>query len=567
MSVAKIIYVFLISAVVLGGAYLLTIMQPGPQSSAATSSIETVEDTSAYLREAENIENQFAKRKEIGAVDEKDVADLRRAVALREKYISITGSTDRLQNNRLLKSQTLLQNIDAKSFYDTVTDFQKRAEAADEAGLIAQAADLYNKAYELQNKINSDFPLSEYKSISRTADFERRRRMMSAKPLYEESLALEREGDKANEEKRWADAQSAYQSAVEKIVKISIEHPNTPYVDFARKQRIEGALDSLRSAPLEGDLKKLLSDADEAEKKADYMQAAEYLSDAAQMQARINKLFPKSITASEERAKEILRRRDRVFSSRFGKEILDQKDAMDKLLFEGKYSDIAEISSNLIRKTEQFKKDFKEGSSIVPEDLALELRYINYMVRELPEISDIVKSRLKPVAGYDKIYMYSTEIPQSLYSKIMQDNPSRSKGDDLPVDSVTFEEAEKFCKRLSWLFGKKVSLPDIEMTKKALGSLKYVDINAISWNISNSSEKTQAVGTKKPNDGGFCDLLGNVSEIVVVRASDGVSYAAVGGNAQTATDSLLDFPETPIKEHSRSRMTGFRIIVEEKPAQ
>lgn len=41
----------------------------------------------------------------------------------------------------------------------------------------------------------------------------------------------------------------------------------------------------------------------------------------------------------------------------------------------------------------------------------------------------------------------------------MGTNPSRFVGDDLPVDSVTYQEAVEFCRRLSELTGKRFRLP------------------------------------------------------------------------------------------------------------
>jgi sulfatase modifying factor 1 len=46
-------------------------------------------------------------------------------------------------------------------------------------------------------------------------------------------------------------------------------------------------------------------------------------------------------------------------------------------------------------------------------------------------------------------YMGATEVTQSQWRKLMGNNPSKFKGDDLPVETVSWEEAVEFCKRLS----------------------------------------------------------------------------------------------------------------------
>ena len=159
--------------------------------------------------------------------------------------------------------------------------------------------------------------------------------------------------------------------------------------------------------------------------------------------------------------------------------------------------------------------------------------------------------------------MLKTEVPQDLFILIMQENPSRdSDNPRKPVDSVTAEEISRFCNRLSWILGRNVSLPSKAQFKAAVGSLRYADLNEISWNNINSGGHTHPVATKKPNDRGLYDLLGNVGEYVISDDEDAVSgYKIIGGGAQTQTDSMLDLSEFSMDEKQRNRMVGFRIVV------
>ncbi len=553
------------AAAVFGFVFFITMMQPGPVAVNHSGDFDSVENTSAILRQAEALEEEFVKQQSLGGITGADVEKLRKSIKLRETYMSVTGSMDRLQNNRLVNAQAMLQNIDAKDVAARVEEFEKKAAEAEKSDS-KSALDFYNEAYALQNRINSEFPLSKYKNIQKIATLERKMRLISAKPLYEESLNAEKSAYAARDQKRWSEAQAGFELAIEKFVKLSIEYPNTSYVDFARLKRLEQDLDSLKSMPLEASLDAHLAAAKAAEKANDYMRAADEYVAAAQDQRKLNSLYPKSARASDEAAKEYMRERDRVYSSRFGSEILEQKYRLDKMLYEATYRDVAEISSNLIRKVERFRNEFK-NSVMLSENLALELRYINYMVRDLPQILEYVNKSAVKLDGFDNVRMFATEIPQDFYFKIMQDNPSRVRSDKLPVESVLYEDAEKFCQRLSWLLGRKVTLPSMEMYKTALGSMKYADLNAISWNITNSDAKTHPVGTKQPNTKGFYDILGNVSEFVLTTSSSAheTSFKAVGGNAQSQTDALMDFPVSDVRKNARSRMTGFRIVIYDIP--
>ncbi len=56
-------------------------------------------------------------------------------------------------------------------------------------------------------------------------------------------------------------------------------------------------------------------------------------------------------------------------------------------------------------------------------------------------------------------YIGKYEITQAQWKTLMAANPSRYKGDDLPVDSVTWNDAVTFCRRLSKITGREYRLP------------------------------------------------------------------------------------------------------------
>ncbi len=108
------------------------------------------------------------------------------------------------------------------------------------------------------------------------------------------------------------------------------------------------------------------------------------------------------------------------------------------------------------------------------------------------------------------------EITQAQYKALMNANPSSFKGDDLPVDSVTWEEAAMFCRKLLKLTSKGYRLPteaEWEYASRA-GTQSAIAgiIDATTWYSANSGGRTHPVGQKKPNDFGLYDMNGNVWE-------------------------------------------------------
>lgn len=113
------------------------------------------------------------------------------------------------------------------------------------------------------------------------------------------------------------------------------------------------------------------------------------------------------------------------------------------------------------------------------------------------------------------------EVTQALWIAVMGSNPSQFKGDDLPVESVSWDDCQEFLKRLNEITGKNFRLPtEAEWKFAARGGKKSKgykysgsdNIDDVAWYSDNSNTRTHPVGTKKPNELGLYDMSGNVSE-------------------------------------------------------
>ena len=118
-------------------------------------------------------------------------------------------------------------------------------------------------------------------------------------------------------------------------------------------------------------------------------------------------------------------------------------------------------------------------------------------------------------------YMGVYEVTQSQYRAVMGKSPSKFKGDNNPVEQVSWDDATEFCRKLSQKEGETYTLPteaQWEYACRSGSSSVYSFGNSESslgdygWYSSNSGSKTHPVGTKKPNDFGLYDMHGNVWE-------------------------------------------------------
>ena len=118
-------------------------------------------------------------------------------------------------------------------------------------------------------------------------------------------------------------------------------------------------------------------------------------------------------------------------------------------------------------------------------------------------------------------YIGKYEVTQAQWRAVMGSNPSEWKGDNLPVENVSWNDIQEFIKKLNAQTGKKFRLPtEAEWEYAARGAnqskgYKYSGSNSISevsWYTDNSSSDVHPVGQKSPNELGIYDMSGNVWE-------------------------------------------------------
>ena len=118
-------------------------------------------------------------------------------------------------------------------------------------------------------------------------------------------------------------------------------------------------------------------------------------------------------------------------------------------------------------------------------------------------------------------YMGKYEVTQALWQAVMGSNPSKFKGDDLPVEKVSWNDCQEFISKLNGLTGKMFRLPsEAEWEYAARGGKKSrgfqysgsSNISDVAWYDGNSGSKTHLVGTKQANELGLYDMCGNVLE-------------------------------------------------------
>ena len=150
-----------------------------------------------------------------------------------------------------------------------------------------------------------------------------------------------------------------------------------------------------------------------------------------------------------------------------------------------------------------------------------------------------------PVAITEPFYIGVHQVTQEVWRAIMEDNPSRFKGDHLPVDNVSWYDCQNFIKRLNrkertyryrlpseaeweyaarggstgtYCFGNDVSLLNQfawycqNSGNRSPKKGSYLGYDKDDWAKNRWGGGTHVAGTKRPNKWGLHDMHGNVWE-------------------------------------------------------
>lgn len=194
----------------------------------------------------------------------------------------------------------------------------------------------------------------------------------------------------------------------------------------------------------------------------------------------------------------------------------------------------------------------------------------------------------REVALSRPFYLGQYEVTQKQWAALMGANPSKFQNPDHPVDSVLWEQCQRFIEKLNTLNAGKFRLPSEAEWEYACRAgtttryywsddLNFVEMLGYAWFDNNSANSTHPVGLKKPNPWGLYDMNGNVNEWCQdyyapypsgpqtdPLAQEGSTRIKRGGGFYDFAWNARSAARNPETDPSSLELLGFRVVREKE---
>ena len=185
-------------------------------------------------------------------------------------------------------------------------------------------------------------------------------------------------------------------------------------------------------------------------------------------------------------------------------------------------------------------------------------------------------------------YVGKYEVTQAQFRHVMGVDRSTYKGSRNPVEEVSWDETDDFCKRVAERTGRTVRLPteaewEYAARSGSAGNYSFgndeAELGKYGWYARNSGKRTHPVGGKLPNAWGIHDMSGNVWEWCAdwfdknyystspredPKGPDRPTGKRVlrGGCMDNKADGCTATERSSSNPTSRDKDAGFRVVVE-----
>ena len=503
------------------------------------------------------MEAAFEKiRQERFDLQEADIALLVEALRLQEEYITARQSigTDNSRQESLRRRLHLLRGERLRQESD-----EAEAKALSLAKTDEEAAlPWLRRALACELEIETKWEFSGLTDAGRRARLDTRLRRLESAPLWRQGRDREAEAEKLFTAGQFAAAAAQFQQAIESEIDFLARYRDVRNTEFGRSEKLAERRETALSGEAWRGVTAQRDHAEVRERAGDWPAATLAWQGAVDSFAKVLLDYPRSSFADRTQEAAMA---TRLNFARFHDDIAALRGRREQLrtaLRERR----PDVSIRLAEETLGEARRLAEANTGVflpnsPERQELEYLATNGAV--LRGVLASIDANLKPIPTL-AVRMYRTEITQGLFASVMGANPSSTRREANPVESVTYTEAEAFSTRLGWILAAKVRLPTIAEFTAAVGGPRLPATQPQAWSAENTDGQTvRPVGGLPANTAGFQDLIGNAEEWGLAEPN-ALRAPALGGSV--AMPLGKDLSVRDVFKREKSRTLGFRIVIE-----
>jgi len=517
----------------------------------------TPEQAEALRQRSLELEATFEKiRQEKFELKEADIAILESALRAQEEYIDARQSvgTENARQHSLRRRLHLIRGESLRHESEQAEAKAIEAAKTDENAAVV----LLRRAVACEQEIVMKWEFSGLAEAGRRARLETRLRRLESAPLWRQGRALEAEGEKLLTAGKFVEAAAKFDQAIECETDFVALYRDVRDTEFGRADKLAERRETAMSGLAWSAIRAHRLKAEAAEKSGDWPAATQSWQAAVDAFAKLLTDHPKSSFADRAQEAGIA---TRLNFARFHDDIASLRLRVTELrgILRARRADEAvRLTESLVVEARRLA-DANAGVFLEADDERKELEYLAANAAVIRGVLPGIDLNLRPVPTAS-VRIYRTEIPQGLYASVMGANPSSTRREANPVESVTYAEAEAFATRLGWVLGTRARLPSPAEFGAAAGDLSQSAKMDQVWTAENTDgSQLRAVGTSAPNLFGIHDLVGNVEEWALGGLED-LRAPALGGSIATPAGKGLAVRQAFKRE--KSRTLGFRIVIE-----
>ena len=477
-----------------------------------------------------------------------------------QQQLLLGYSQDAQVRERLIEVEQAYHDWQGSRLSRLVTVAERQLAVALENEAYVQALEALDQAYAAQQTINTQYPKSWAKNTQAAVALARRRAHLAAEPLHTLIQQHAADAEAAISVADWVSATQSFEASIQAQMELNEKHRDAPQVSVERLRALQQALENVASQQVERSFKDAIAAAESSFQGGAFSEAAYHYARAREIEVSLVADRRIRFASEIQRLSAFAQKLQTELSQETWHAIVKGMRQMDVRIRSADYEGLAVSMEVLVPLFERMESEFA-ASQFVDPDVQEKFMYIRSRLNNIAYIQQRIQAGLLPVPGVDGIKMLRTELRQSTYSLVMEDEVAVGIIDEQPAHSVTPTEAQLFCQRLGWLLALPVHLPTESIYRATLDGTRDLNLQPYVWCDKDRVKAAQAVAQKQVFPSGFHDILGNVGEWLAPANNETQQYGSFGGDFKSRLSTLKSIPTFPFQSDTRSRAIGFRVVV------